>query len=133
MIIKLKYIFDVQKQHSDVLSLSDLASFLDDIFLPENNLPTAVENMTDLNSFQGNFFPERNNISDWLSGNIEFDTIISQPNFQQSAEISNFLDSSYSDASHAICSQTVQNQNVVKVSSPLTENVSFQQFLYFWF
>lgn len=109
-----------------------MASFLDDIFLPENNLPTAVENMTDLNSFQGNFFPERN-ISDWLSGNIEFDTIISQPNFQQSAEISNFLDSSYSDASHSICSQTVQNQNVVKVSSPLTENVGFRQFLYFWF
>lgn len=101
-----------------------MASFLDDIFLPENNLPTAVENMTDLNSFQGNFFPERNDITDWLSGNIEFDTIISQPNFQQSAEI-NFLDSSYSNASHAICSETSQNQDVMKVGSSLTENVSF--------
>lgn len=105
-----------------------MASFLDDIFLPENNLPTAVENMSDLNSFQGNFFPEKN-ISDWLSENIEFDTIISQPNYQNTAEISNFLDSSYSNASHAICSETVQNQNVVKISSPLTENVSFQHFI----
>lgn len=82
----------------NIISFPDI-SFLDDFCLSEDKYDKS-ENMADLNMFIDNCIPESNILSDdWLSGNINIDAAIADPNFDKSGEFNNLLHHDYPSTS----------------------------------